>query len=126
MLSFGSLLRSHRQQAQLSLSALGKQVNLDFSYLSRLERGKRSPPGRATILDLATVLELTRTETDILLVAAGQIPDALMKIGPLDASISQIASVLTNPAIPTADRERFRKIISLLSTQWSEHIPSRT
>ena len=118
MTSFGPLLRAHRQRARLSLPALGRQVKLDFSYLSRLERGQREPPRRDTILALATALELTGAETDVLLVAGGQLPQALAQIGPLDTTISQITAVLTDPTIPAADRQRFRQVIALLAAQW--------
>ena len=118
MTSFGSLLRSHRQRAQLSLPALGQQVSLDFSYLSRLERGQREPPRRAAILDLATALDLKGEETDMLLVAADQLPQALAQLGPLDTTISRVTAILTDPAISTADRQRFRQIVALLAAQW--------
>ena len=118
MTSFGSLLRAHRQRAKLSLPALGQRVKLDFSYLSRLERGQREPPRRATILALATALDLTGDETDALLVAGGQLPQALAQIGPLDPTVSQVAAVLTDLTIPAADRQRFRQVIALLAAQW--------
>ena len=118
MTSFGPLLRSHRQRARLSLPALGRQVRLDFSYLSRLERGQREPPRRAAILALATALELTSEETDVLLVAGGQLPQALTQLGPLDSTVSQLTAILTDPAISAADRQRFRQIVALLAAQW--------
>ena len=118
MTSFGSRLRSHRQRAGLSLPTLGRQVQLDFSYLSRLERGQREPPRRAAILALATALELTGEETDALLVAGGQLPQALAQLGPLDATVSQLTAILTDPAIPAADRQRFRQVVALLAAQW--------
>ena len=118
MASFGSLLRAHRQRARLSLSALGRRVRLDFSYLSRLERGQREPPRRATILALATALDLTGEETDVLLVAGGQLPQALSQLGPLDSTVSQLTSILTDPAISPADHQRFRQVVALLAAQW--------
>ena len=118
MTSFGSLLRAHRQRARLSLPALGRRVRLDFSYLSRLERGQREPPRRAAILTLATALDLTSDETDVLLVAGGQLPQALAQLGPLDTTVSQLTAILTDPTIPAADRQRFRQVVALLSAQW--------
>ena len=118
MTSFGSLLRAHRQRAKLSLPALGRQVKLDFSYLSRLERGQREPPRRATILALATALDLTGAECDALLVAGGQLPQALAQLGPLDPTVSQVTAVLTDPTVPAADRQRFRQVVALLAAQW--------
>ena len=120
MTSFGSLLRSHRQRAKLSLPALGRRVSLDFSYLSRLERGQREPPRRATILALATALDLTGEETDTLLVAGGQLPQALAQLGPLDNTVSQLTAILTDPTIPAADRQRFRQVVALLAAQWHD------
>ena len=104
MTSFGSLLRSHRQRAKLSLPTLGRRVSLDFSYLSRLERGQRKPPLRAAILALATALDLTGEETDTLLVAGGQLPQALAQLGPwtpLSASSRPSSPISLSPP-PTA------------------------
>ena len=118
MTSFGSLLRAHRQRAGLSLLALGRRVKLDFSYLSRLERGQREPPRRGIILALAKALGLTGEETDVLLVAGGQLPQALSQLGPLDTTVSQLTAILTDPAISPADRQRFRQVVALLAAQW--------
>ncbi len=118
MTSFGSLLRAHRQHARLSLPALGRRVQLDFSYLSRLERGQRDPPRRGTILALATALDLTGEEIDVLLVAGGQLPQALAQLGPLDTTVSQLTAILTDSTIPAADRQRFRQVVALLAAQW--------
>ena len=118
MTSFGSRLRAHRQRAGLSLPVLGRRVKLDFSYLSRLERGQREPPRRANILALATALDLTGEETDMLLVAGGQLPQALAQLGPLDTTVNQLTAILTDPTIPAADRQRFRQVVALLAAQW--------
>ena len=118
MTSFGSLLRAHRQRARLSLPALGRRVRLDFSYLSRLERSQREPPRRDTILALATALDLTGEETDMLLVAGGQLPQALAQLGSLDTTVSQLTAILTDPTISAADRQRFRQVVALLAAQW--------
>ncbi len=118
MKSFGALLRHHRTGVALSLPTLGRSVGLDFSYLSRLERGQRAPPQRPVVVSLAVALGLSAEETDGLLVAAGHLPAALATLGPLDAAVTAVASILADGSMPPDERERFRQVVALLATQW--------
>ena len=45
--SFGVLLRTLREQAGLSQSALARQAGLDPSFVNRLESGRRGRTGHA-------------------------------------------------------------------------------
>ena len=45
---FATLLRSFRERRSLSCNELARAVGVDPSYISRLERGEREPPGAAS------------------------------------------------------------------------------
>ena len=56
-MEFGEKLRALRREKELTLRALAKAVNVDFSYLSKIENGKAGYlPGADLIRSLADVL----------------------------------------------------------------------
>lgn len=71
MVSFGSLLREKRRSAKISQRELAGRIGVDFSYISKLENDRLSPPAAETILAIAKVLDAPSEE---LLSAAGKIP----------------------------------------------------
>lgn len=68
---FGARLKQLRKQVGLTQRELADKVNVDFSYLSKIENGAASPPSEKVILRLAEVLYGDRDE---LLTLAGRIP----------------------------------------------------
>ena len=71
-MEFGERLRELRLQQGFSQRKLAKEVGIDFTYLSKIETGKMSPPAQDTIQRLAAVLD---ADPDELLVLAGRVPD---------------------------------------------------
>lgn len=69
--TFGAMLRRHRISAGLSQNQVARQSAIDPAYVSRMERDGQSLPRRAVTLALAQTLELTDSQTDRLLFAAG-------------------------------------------------------
>jgi transcriptional regulator with XRE-family HTH domain len=63
----GEFIRSHRQQAQLSLRELAARTNVSNPYLSQIERGLHEPSVRV-LKAIAAALNLS---LEALLVAAG-------------------------------------------------------
>lgn len=59
MKSFSVLLRDARKRAGLSQVELANRVNIDPSYISRIERGLYDPPSREKVLAIVTALEIT-------------------------------------------------------------------
>jgi len=118
---FAELLRVARRRAGLSQSALARAVGIDASYLNRLERAEREPPRRSTVEALAGALGLGPDEADRLLVAAGRLPSALEKLGPLDPTVRLVAGILADECIPSAEREEFRQIVELVARRWPAH-----
>ena len=68
---FGARLRQLRKQVGLTQIELADKVNVDFSYLSKIESGAAPPPSEKVILKLAEVLY---GDSDALLTLAGSIP----------------------------------------------------
>lgn len=68
---FGEKLRELRIKACLTQRQLADKVNIDFTYLSKIENGVLPPPSEKVILRLAEVLN---TDKDELITLAGKIP----------------------------------------------------
>ena len=68
---FGARLKELRIRAGMTQRGLAKSVNVDFTYLSKIENGVMPPPSEKVILQLAEVLKADRDE---LITLAGKIP----------------------------------------------------
>src|SRR5262245_4779711 len=66
---FASLLRTLRQERNLTQSSLADTAGYDRSYISYLERGLRNPT-RDVVLTIAQVLDLSPSERNKLLLSA--------------------------------------------------------
>jgi len=74
---FGAKLRELRTKAGLSLRELANRVNIDFTYLSKIENGVLPPPSDKVIRQLAETLNADKDE---LLTLAGKIPSDIAEI----------------------------------------------
>jgi transcriptional regulator with XRE-family HTH domain len=74
---FGTRLRELRKRAGPSLRELAANVNIDFTYLSKIENGVLPPPSEKVILHLA---ESLGADKDDLLTLAGRIPPDIAEI----------------------------------------------
>lgn len=73
--AFTKLLRQHYEQATKSQADIARDAWIDPGYLSKLLSGDKDRPGRDTVIRLAVWgLQLTRYETDDLLLAAEYAP----------------------------------------------------
>lgn len=80
--SFGDYLRSAREakaanNSNFSLRQVAGKINIEPSYLSKIERDIEPPPGEETIKDIARVLD---EDPDVLLAMAGKISSDLQGI----------------------------------------------
>ncbi|MFQ6122862.1 MAG: helix-turn-helix domain-containing protein [Dehalococcoidales bacterium] len=74
---FGARLRELRIQAGLTQRELANKINVDFSYLSKIENGVLPPPSDKVILRLAEALNADKDE---LLTLAGRIPPDIVQM----------------------------------------------
>lgn len=84
MADFGAVLRRLREQAGLKQKDVAQAMDTPQPVLSRLETGNQSPRDRKTVIDLAAAMDLSPTQTDELLEAAGFQPQSLFDIPGLD------------------------------------------
>ncbi len=68
---FGTRLRESRTQAGMTLRELASKVNVNYTYLSKIENGVLPPPSKKVILQLAEALNADKDE---LFYLAGIIP----------------------------------------------------
>jgi transcriptional regulator with XRE-family HTH domain len=62
MEKFGEYVKSLRQKLDLSLREVARRIEIEPSYLSDIERGKRNAPAPDKLEKLASVLGLSETE----------------------------------------------------------------
>ena len=74
---FGTKLRELRKKAGLTLKELADKVDVDFTYLSKIENEALPPPSKKVIQKLAEVLN---TNEDELLISAGKVPTDIAEI----------------------------------------------
>jgi transcriptional regulator with XRE-family HTH domain len=84
MADFGAALRRLREQIGLKQREVADAMDIPQPVLSRLETGNQSPRDRQTVIDLAAAMDLSPTQTDELLEAAGFQPQSLFDIPGLD------------------------------------------
>ncbi len=83
MSNFGSFIRERREllqaqdRARFSLRRIAQAIDIEPSYLSKIERGQQPPPGEETIVALAAQLEV---DPDVLLALAGKVSKELQQI----------------------------------------------
>lgn len=82
MSDFGDYIRQRReerrkQDAKFSLRQVAERIDVEPSYLSKIERGEQPPPSEATITALGRDLG---EDVDVLLALAGKVSSELQKI----------------------------------------------
>jgi HTH-type transcriptional regulator, competence development regulator len=82
MSAFGDYVRTKRLQLlerepRYSLRKVAAVIEVEPSYLSKIERGEQPPPGEKTIVALAKELE---EDPDMLLALAGKVSEELLTI----------------------------------------------
>jgi transcriptional regulator with XRE-family HTH domain len=80
--TFGEFLRTTREarataDPAFSLRQVASKIDIEPSYLSKIERGIEPPPGEQTIKDLAAALG---KDPDVMLALAGKVSEDLQAI----------------------------------------------
>jgi HTH-type transcriptional regulator, competence development regulator len=74
---FGVKLRELRKQVGMTQRELAERVNIDFTYLSKIENGVMPPPSEKVILQLAEALNADKDE---LIILAGRVPSDIAEV----------------------------------------------
>jgi transcriptional regulator with XRE-family HTH domain len=72
--SFGARLRTFRQRARMTQRELADALDLDFTYVSKIESDRVPPPARGKIERAVEVLKLSPEEQIELFVSAERLP----------------------------------------------------
>jgi transcriptional regulator with XRE-family HTH domain len=99
---FGARLRELRKKAGLSLRELAAIVNIDFTYLSKIENGVLPPPSEKVILHLA---ESLGADKDDLLMLAGRIPPDIAEILKNRETIKRLRAERAKKEVKTMDQK---------------------
>ena len=82
MTDFGAFVRERRERLRatdkaFSVRQLAGRIDVQPSYLSKVERGEVGPPSEATIVRIAKELDV---DADVLLALAGKVSSDLQKV----------------------------------------------
>lgn len=72
--TFGARIQRLRREKHLTQREVASELDIDFTYLSKLENNRGDTPGEETVRGLSRVLGVDAEE---LLAAAGKLPPAL-------------------------------------------------
>jgi len=117
---FSTLLRQYREVAGRSRNGLAREIGIDPSYLTRLERGDREPPRQPVVENVARALRLSILDRNRLLAAAGHVPLSIAQLGTWDEALQDVVDVLTDARLTAAEREEFRLVVRLIAARWRD------
>ncbi|MCF7890075.1 helix-turn-helix domain-containing protein [Candidatus Bipolaricaulota bacterium] len=60
--AFGKKVRQARKEEGIGLRELSRRIGIDYSHLSRIERGKRPPPDLEVVVKIASELAIDRAK----------------------------------------------------------------
>ena len=116
--SFGATLSRFRKRAGRSFNDLAREVGVDPSYLTRLERGEREPPRHHVVEDICRALKISVPERNELLVSAGYAPLSIVQLGGWDDALQAVVDVLTDPCLTDEDRAEYRQVLQVICRRW--------
>ncbi len=109
-MTFGERVRQLRKERHMTQRELAEQVDIDFTYLSKIENGHGVPPAEATIRRLARVLDADAEE---LILLADKLP-ADFEQDLLARPEWQVAELYRSLAGRRYTDEEWREILRLL------------
>jgi transcriptional regulator with XRE-family HTH domain len=109
---FGGYLHELRRERGLTVRQLATAAGVHHTYVSKLERGDRQAPDEAVVEALAAALGATPSQLDQLRWRAGLSPRGSGAPGQDDPTLTLVAEVLADQALPTAERDRLRRSIA--------------
>ena len=106
-MGFGRRLRDLRKQKNISQRDLATQVEVDFTYLSKIEGGRLAPPSEDVIRRLAQALDVDENE---LINLAGKVPKDLKAVLEESPQAVELLRVLSERKL---SNETYRKMLDL-------------
>ena len=100
MKTFGQALRDLRREKGMSQRELAKQIDVDFSYVSKIENGRLRPPAADRIVRICDVLGV---QPDTLLALSGKVPSDLTNM--IGSNRAALEFVRSAQILGLSDRE---------------------
>src|SRR4051794_27879911 len=94
-MSFGQRLRQLRLERRINQRELAARVGIDFTYLSKIENERMSPPAADTIVKLARALQAS---TDELLLLAHKRPSDIHPFLPPPPTLPAFLPATSDPS----------------------------
>src|SRR5437588_5353239 len=85
--TFGQRIKRRRRECGLTQRQVADKLDIDFTYLSKLENDRGEPPGEKTVRALADALQEDEEE---LLALAGKVPEGLRDRAQRDVAFARL------------------------------------
>jgi transcriptional regulator with XRE-family HTH domain len=109
--TFGQALRDLRRSKKVSQRELAEEVGVDFSYISKLENDRISPPAADTIVKICEVLGVP---SDELLTLTGKVPNDVKEMFGFSPSAMQFARTAQSLNLTQDEWEKLTKQLKRL------------
>jgi HTH-type transcriptional regulator, competence development regulator len=100
--TFGETIRRLRRETGLTQRQLAGELQIDFTYLSKLENGRGERPSERLVRGLAQRLD---TDAEELLALAGRVPEEIGELAQSDLAFARLLRRL-----PQMDKGELEKI----------------
>lgn len=104
--TFGQRIKRRRRVLGLTQRDVAARLDIDFTYLSKIENDRGEPPGERTVRGLAEVLQ---EDPEEMLALAGKVPEELRNRAQRDVAFARLLRRL--PEVPD---EQLRTVYSVL------------
>lgn len=118
MESFGRVLKEFRQDRRIMQYVLAGEVNVDRSYLQRVEGDRRPPPSRQIVVDLAQALRLEADERDRFYAAAGLLPPSAEGLERWAGALTSAITVLADDVLTEESRREYAHLMGAVAIRW--------
>lgn len=120
MPEFSLELKTARMSVGVSQSVLARRIDVDPSYISRLESGERQPASRDFVRKLAKALRVGVEQENDLLFAAGFAPVTPKQLRREHPTLQLLADIFEDDHIPTTEKELIGELIKRIHRQWRD------
>ena len=107
-MTLGETIKNKRKVLGMTQKELASKVEVDFSYISKIEKGNAKMPSKEVLAKVAQALELNENE---LYFRNNQIPDGVHQIIISDEKVIDFLTKISNRKVSDREWEAINKII---------------
>lgn len=108
--TFGQRIKRKRRELSLTQRQVADALEIDFTYLSKLENDRGEPPGERTVRRIAIVL---KEDEEDLMALAGKVPEQLR-----DRALRDVAFARLLRRLPDVSDTELQHIYARLNIDW--------